>query len=213
MLDTDARHRDLLFLLGLAPLALGCAVGVSDDGPQFTSSYPGTPPGDDESAEDETTAGSGEGSAGDGATGQADDDASASASASVSVSAGDDGSTSGGSASASASVSVSVSASMDDGMTSYDYTSGMPPPGGTPCEGYGYVIAACYYGGDPMAASTYATNCENGISYFAMYFGPACAVAFEESRACISQLSCQELMMYGAGVCDMEEAAFQAACA
>lgn len=210
MLDVDARHRDLLFLLGLGPLALGCSVGASDDGPQFTSSYPGTPPAEDDGSGDDASTGTGTGTGGgsSGANTIGDPDDGVSVSASVSV--GDDGSTSGASASASASVSVSVS--MGDDMTSYDYTSGGPPPGGTTCEAYAYVIAACYYGGDPAMATAYAANCEAGISYFQMYFGPACAMAFEESRACISQLSCQELPMYGSGVCDTEQAAFEAAC-
>jgi hypothetical protein len=208
MTPVDARNHDLLFLLGLAPLALGCAVGVVDDGPQFTSVSPGSAPGEAGSAAEDDTGGSAEdGSAG--ATSNVDDGMSASVSVSVSVS--DDGSTSGASASASVSVSVSVGneATTDE---PYGYTTGGPPPYGSPCEAYAYVIAACYYGGDPMAAANYAANCEYGISYFEMTFGPACAMAFEDSRACISQLSCQELMMYGNGVCDVEQAAFDAAC-
>lgn len=211
MLDVDARHRDLLFLLGIGPLALGCSVGVPDDGPQFTSSYPGTPPADEGgSAEDDAGTGTGSGGGSSGANTIGDPDDGVSVSASVSV--GDDGSTSGASASASASVSVSASVSMSDGMTSYDYTSGGPPPGGTGCQAYGYLLASCYYGGDPAMAANFTSNCEALLSYYQMYYGPACAMAFEDAVACLSQLSCQQIPMYGNGVCDAEAQAMGMAC-
>lgn len=209
MLDVDARHHDLLFLLGLAPLALGCAVGVPDDGPQFTSASPGTPPGGEEGSTEDAASGgtgSGGGSSGQNTIGDPDEGVSASASASMSASA-DDGSTSSASADASVSVSVSVG---EDEVTTND-TAG-PPPGSSPCEGYAYVIAACYYGGDPTVAMMYTENCEYGLYYFGAVYGPACAAAFEDTRACISQLSCPELALYGMGVCDAEQAAFEAAC-
>jgi hypothetical protein len=202
MLDVDARHRDHLFLLGLAPLALACSVGVPDDGPSFTSTPPSTPSGGD-AADDDTGEGTG-GSSAEGDTAGPDDGMSVSVSASV----GDDDTTSDGSASMSASVSVSVS--VGDESTSYDYTSG-PPPYGSACEAYGYVWAACYYGGDPMAAAMETANCEEGLSYFSM-MGAACGMAFEDVIVCISELSCQELEMIGQGACDNEVAAFNVAC-
>ena len=58
----------------------------------------------------------------------------------------------------------------------------------------------------------YQQNCEMVIAQFGMMYGPACAAAFEETRACISQLSCQELMMYGTGTCVAEQNAFEASC-
>lgn len=195
----DARHHDLMFLLGLAPLALGCAVGVADDGPTFTSAAPGTPPGDGASASDEDTSAT----SGQSTIGSPDDGESMSASA--------DGTTSNGSASASASASASMSAG--DGVTTYDYTSGGPPPGGTTCEAYGYLLASCYAGGDPAAAAMYAESCEYAIYYYGAVYGPACGLAFEDTRVCISQLSCQQLPMFGAGACDAELAAAMAACA
>lgn len=211
MLDVDARHRDLWFLLGLAPLALGCSVGASDDGPQFTSSYPGTPPGGEEgSAEGDTGGGSGSGGGSSGANTIGDPDDGVSVSASVSV--GDDGSTSGASASASVSVSASASASATYGMTSYDYTSGGPPPGGSGCQAYGYLLAGCYYGGDPAMAASFTQNCEMALAYYQLYYGPACASAFEEAVACLSQLSCQQLPMYGNGLCDAEAQALAMTC-
>lgn len=205
MIDVDARHHDLLFLLGLAPLALGCAVGVPDDGGQFTSANP-TPPGD--ASADSATDDEGD-SAGSDTTGGMDASASASVSASVSVSASasDDGSSSDDGVSVSVSVSVG-----DDYGTTYSATTGLPP-GGSPCEAYAYVVAGCYYGGDPAQQAMLAANCEAGVAYYSMYYGPACGAAFEDTRACISQLSCQELPSYGTpGFCDMENAAFSAAC-
>jgi hypothetical protein len=207
MIDVDARHHDLLFLLGLAPLALGCSVGVPDDGTNFTSANPSTPPGGDVTGDSATE---GESDADEGTTGAAEGSASASITASASASVGDDGSTSGVSASASLSVSASASVSVgDDYATSY----GGPPPGGSPCEGYAYVVASCYYGGDPAEMAMLAENCEAGYAYYSMMYGPACGAAFEDTRACISMLSCQELAMYGMGICDQEAAAFNAACA
>lgn len=202
MLDVDARHHDLLFLLGLAPLALGCSVGVPDEGPQLTSAAPGTPPGGDEAAtEDAATGGtgSGGGSSGQNTIGEPDEGVSASASMSASA---DDGSTSSASA---ASVSVG-----EDEVTTNDTVG--PPLGGSPCEGYAAVLAACYSYGDPMVEMMYIESCEYGLYYLGAAYGPACAVAFEDTRACISQLSCPELALYGMGVCDAEQAAFEAAC-
>jgi hypothetical protein len=209
MIDVDARHHNLSFLLGLAPMMLGCSVGVADDGNQFTSANPGTTPGDAGPATQGSSDGSGA-SVEDDTNGDADPDASASASVSVSV--GNDDSTS--DASASASVSVSVSVSVGDDGTSYGYTSADTGYiGGRACEAYAYVLAACYYGGDPAQAAMFLANCEEGIAYFEMYYGPACAAAFEESIVCISQLPCEQLPNYGMpGVCDMEAAAFSAAC-
>lgn len=208
MLDVDARHRDHLFLLGLAPLALACSVGVSDDGPTFTSTPPSTPPGDDDTADDDTGSGgntSGASAADDTFGGPGDG-----TSASVSVSVGEE-STSGESASASMSASVSVSVSVGEESTSYDYTSG-PTPGGYGCEAYGYLFAACYYGGDPMAAAGFTMNCESLLQYYQSYYGPACAAAFEDAVACLSQLSCQQIPLYGQGVCVAEAQAMSVAC-
>jgi hypothetical protein len=203
MLDLDARHRDHLFLLGLAPLALACSVGVPDDGPSFTSTPPSTPSGGD-AADDDTGEGTG-GSSAEGDTAGPDDGMSVSVSASV----GDDDTTSDGSASMSASVSVSVS--VGDESTSYDYTSG-PMPGGYGCEAYGYLFAACYYGGDPMMAANLTMSCEQLLQYYQNYYGPACAMAFEDSLACLTQLSCQQIPMYQ-NFCQAEAQAFSVACA
>lgn len=208
MLDVDARHRDHLFLLGLAPLALACSVGVPDDGPSFTSTPPSTPPGDD-AADDDTAEGTGTGggTADGGTMGDGPDDG---MSASVSVSVGDD-TTSGASESASMSASVSVSVSVGEEGTSYDYTSG-PMPGGYGCEAYGYLFAACYYGGDPMMAASLTMSCEQLLQYYQSYYGPACAMAFEDALACLTQLSCQQIPMYQ-NLCQAEAQGVSAACA
>ena len=210
MMDTDARHRDLLFLLGLAPLALGCSVGVPDDGPTFTSTPPSTPPGGG-TAEDDGSEDDQEGGSAGGTSGSAEDGMSASVSVSVSV--GDDGSTSG--ASASASMSASVSVSMGDDMGTYTYTSSYgPPPYGSSCDAYGYLIASCYYNGDPMMAAMVASNCEEGLSFYGMTYGPACGMAYEDMVACLSQLSCQQFETVGmpGAPCGAEDAAFGQAC-
>jgi hypothetical protein len=206
MLDVDARHRDHLFLLGLAPLALACSVGVPDDGPSFTSTPPSTPSGGD-AADDDTGTGTGTGGgSADGDTNGGPDDG---MSVSVSVSVGDD-TTSGASSDASASMSASVSVSVGEEGTTYDYTSG-PMPGGYGCEAYGYLFAACYFGGDPMEAANLTMSCEQLLEYYQSYYGPACAMAFEDALACLTQLSCQQIPMYQ-NFCQAEAQGVSAAC-
>lgn len=182
--------------------------GSPDDGPSFTSTPPSTPPGDD-AADDDTGEGTGTGGGTAGGDTVADPDDGMSASVSVSV--GDD-TTSGASASASDSMSASasVSVSVGDESTSYDYTSG-PMPGGYGCEAYGYLFAACYYGGDPMAAAGFTMSCEQLLEYYQSYYGPACAMAFEDALACLTQLSCQQIPMYQ-NLCQAEAQGVSAAC-
>lgn len=203
MTDLDARHHDLLFLLGLAPMmALGCSVGVPDDGNQFTTATPsgGNPNPATSSASGETSEGSDDDGDTSGASASASASASVTASATVTASAGssDDG------ASASASATVTASAS-DDGTT-------YGPPPYADCQAYGDLIAMCYAGSNPMAAAAYAAYCEEALNGYETNYGPACAYAFSDMIACLSALSCAELRIFGMGVCDAELAAFQGAC-
>jgi hypothetical protein len=60
------------------------------------------------------------------------------------------------------------------------------------CVPYGETIASCFRGYDPDEVALY---CACTLSYYAPMYGANCAAAFEEFYACVTPLSCEELMM------------------
>ncbi|MCA9706681.1 MAG: hypothetical protein KDK70_12580 [Myxococcales bacterium] len=108
------------------------------------------------------------------------------------------------------------SSSSTDGGSSSSTDGGSSSGTGDPatlCEGYGALIANCYYGGDPTIEAMATAYCENYESYLVATYGPACGAAFEDVLVCINALTCMELPMFGnPGFCDGELSVFDMTC-
>ncbi len=78
-----------------------------------------------------------------------------------------------------------------------------------PCADYATLIADCYFMGDAMYQAQYQANCEYlSGGALEMVCGATCAMAYEDSLACINPLSCMELMSVGQGQCDSRHTVF-----
>jgi hypothetical protein len=95
----------------------------------------------------------------------------------------------------------------DTTMTPEDTTTGggdIPPA----CASYGDAIEACFagYGADAAA------SCANYHATYTENYGAECVAAYEDFLACLSALTCEELMMDPADVCVAEQDAQAMVC-
>jgi hypothetical protein len=76
------------------------------------------------------------------------------------------------------------------------------------CQSYGDAIEACFagYGADAAA------SCANYHMTYSDTYGPECVTAYEDYLACLSALSCDDLMMDPDTVCVPEQDALGMAC-
>ncbi|MEM9453569.1 MAG: hypothetical protein AAGF11_05290 [Myxococcota bacterium] len=192
MSDFHNDRSNLLFLLALAPLSMGCPGDDSTaEGSSGSSSTGSDPTTTNTTPPDPTTPDPTGGMTSSGSTTMMEDGTSSTGPADGSSSSSDSGSESGsdsGSSSGSGSDSGSSSGS-DSGSSSGSSSTGMML---TTCEAYGDQIAYCY--GNPAYEMLAEMYCIDAIAYYDMMYGPACAVAFEDFIACISNLSCADLM-------------------
>ena len=181
-MDTrDTRVHNLLFLLSAAPLGVGCVITGGDDTDTAAETTPN--PTDDTTAGAETPAtDTGPGVTDDGVT---DDTTTMTPADETTVTAGDETITAGDETATTGGVEV--------------------PPA---CASYGDAIALCY---DDKAGAAAAQYCAEEIAAFEMYYGAECVTAYEEWLACLSALTCKELMMET--VCEPETMMLEMTCA
>jgi hypothetical protein len=76
------------------------------------------------------------------------------------------------------------------------------------CATYADAITLCY---DEKAGAAAGQYCAESFAYYEMNYGAECVTAFEEWLACLSALTCKELM--GKEVCVEQGMALETACA
>lgn len=94
-----------------------------------------------------------------------------------------------------------------DSSTGVEPTTGgieLPPA----CVTYADAITLCY---DEKAGASAGQYCAETFAYYEMNYGEECVTAFEDWLACLSALTCKELM--GKEVCMEQGMALEMACA
>lgn len=76
------------------------------------------------------------------------------------------------------------------------------------CATYADAITNCY---DDAAGAAAGQYCAETFEYYEMNYGAECITAYEDWLACLSALTCEELM--GKEVCPDQGAALETACA
>lgn len=76
------------------------------------------------------------------------------------------------------------------------------------CATYADAITLCY---DEKAGASAGQYCAESFAYYEMNYGAECVTAFEDWLACLSALTCEELM--GKEVCVDQGMALETACA
>jgi len=174
---TDERLTNLMFLLSLPSLAIGCAgggVSTTLQGPPVVD--PTTGDDDDDDDDDDETASAETAGADTGTSGVVDD--------------GPPPMTDGG-----------PTPMTDDGeetIGGYECM-GMPPMVdmiGPLCIQYVAHYGDCFYGGmqPPFCVAIYEAYCQSYIDSSYQMYGPYCAMAIEEVYTCLSQVPCPQLM-------------------